>query len=103
MSEKYIQQVLEIEKQADAIHDAAVDEAIQLPIKAEQEAQVIIEKARAAAQEEAHQIIESAQSEEESARILTQAEEKVQEAEALAQSNLERAVAHVLDRIMGRE
>ncbi len=32
MNEKHVQQVLEIEKQAQEIHDAAVREAQQLPI-----------------------------------------------------------------------
>ena len=47
MNEKHIQQVLEIEKQAQEIQEAAVREAQQLPILAEQEAQALVEKAKA--------------------------------------------------------
>jgi len=47
LNEKNIQEVLEIEKQADAIHEAALHEAQQIPVQAEQEAQALIEKARA--------------------------------------------------------
>ena len=61
MNENRIQQVLEIEKQAQEIHEVALRDAQQLPILAEQESQVVMEKARAGAQEEARQLVANAQ------------------------------------------
>jgi vacuolar-type H+-ATPase subunit H len=98
-----IQQVLDVEKQAQAIHDAAMREAEQYPKRAEQEAQALVEQARTAAEEEARQLLSKAQSEEESARILAQAQEEVQRMEVIAMSNFDRAVSFVLDRVAGRE
>jgi V/A-type H+-transporting ATPase subunit G/H len=102
-SEEHIQQVLEIESQARAIYEAAEREAEQLPRQVEQEAQALIEKARTDAQEEARRLVANAQAPEECARILSQAEEEVRRTEALALSHFDRAVAHVLDRVVGRE
>jgi len=103
MNENRIQQVLEIEKQAREIYDAAVREAQQLPAQAELEAQSILDKARNQAREEARQLVARAQAEEETAKILAQAEEKNRQVEALAMSNFERAVNYILDRVIGRE
>ena len=102
MNEKHIQQVLGIEKQAQEIHDAATREAQQLPVTAEQEAQALIEKAQAEAQNEAREMLSKVKADEESARILSEAEEKNRQFEALALSNLDRAVAYVLERVIGR-
>jgi vacuolar-type H+-ATPase subunit H len=103
MNEKHIEQVLEIEKQAQEIHDAAVREAQQLPVKAEQEAQALVEKAIADAHLQARQMISKVQADEESARILAEAEEKNRQFETLAMSNFERAVAYVIERVLGTE
>ncbi|HEX9838100.1 MAG TPA: hypothetical protein VGA72_02070 [Anaerolineales bacterium] len=102
MNEKHIQQVLEIEKQAQEIHEAAIREAQQLPVTAEQEAQALIEKAQAEAQQQAREMVSKVQADEESARILSEAEEKNRQFEALAMSNFDRAVAYVLERVIGR-
>ena len=102
MNEKHIQQVLEIEKQAQEIHEAAVKEAQQLPVLAEQEAQALIEKAKAEAQQEAREMVSKVQADDESARILSEAEEKSRQLESLAKSNLDKAVAYVLERVAGR-
>lgn len=103
MNENRIQQVLEIEKQAQEIHEVAIRDAQQLPISADQESQAVIEKARADAQQEARDLIASAQAKEETARILVEAEEKNRQVEALAMSNFDRAVNYILDRVIGRE
>ena len=102
MNEKHIQQVLEIEKRAQEIHDAAVKGAQQLPVTAEQEAQALIEKAQAEAHQEAREMASKVQADEESARILSEAEEKSRQFEALAMKNFNRAVAYVLERVAGR-
>ena len=102
MNEKHIQQVLEIEKQAQEIHEAAVREAQQLPVIAEQEAQALIEKARAEAQQKAREIVAAVKAEDESARILSEVEEKNKRFEALAKSNFDPAVTSVLERVIGR-
>jgi len=102
MNEKLIEQVLQIEKQAQEIHEAARREAEQLPIQAEKEAQALIDKARSEAEEEARQMVASVQSKEESTRILAEAEEEARQLQALAISNIDRAVAYVLERVAGR-
>jgi vacuolar-type H+-ATPase subunit H len=103
MNEKYIQRVLEIEKQAQAIREAAQREAEQMPILAEDEAEDLLEKARAEAEEEAHQLVEDARSKEESTRIMAEAEENVQRLKTLTMSHFDRGVNYVLDRVAGRE
>ena len=102
MNEKHIQQVLDIEKRAQEIHDAAVKEAQQLPVAAEQEAQALVEKARADAQQKAREMVSQVKADEESARILSEAEEKNRQFEALAMKNFDRAVNDVLERVIGR-
>ncbi len=102
MNEKRIQQVLEIEKQANAVREAMVSEAAQLPSQAEKESQALIEKSRADAEREAREIIAKAQAQEETAKIMTQVHEKIQQTEALAHGNLNRAVAYVLARVVGK-
>ena len=102
LNEKHIQQVLEIEKQAQELHDAAVKEAQQLPILAEQESEALIEKAKAEAQQQAREMVSQVKADEESARILSEVEEKNKQFEALAMSNSDRAVDYVLERAIGR-
>ncbi len=102
MNEKHIQQVLEIEKRAQEIHEAAMKEAQQLPVIAEQEAQALMEKAKAEAQQNAREMVSGVKAEEESARILSEVEEKNKQFEALATSNFDRAVSYVLERVVGR-
>ena len=103
MNENRIRQVLGIEKRAQENYEAALNEAQRLPALAEQEAQEIINKARAEAQEEARQIVTRAKAEGEVDRILAEAEEKNRGLEARAMSNFDRAVNYILDRVAGRE
>jgi vacuolar-type H+-ATPase subunit H len=103
MNEKRIQQVLEIEKQAQQILDSAIKDAEQLPVIAEKEAQELIEKARSEAKVEASQIVAKARSEAETSRIISEAEEKTHKIENLAMKNFDRAVAFVLERVIGKE
>jgi V/A-type H+-transporting ATPase subunit G/H len=102
-NEKVIEKVLEIEKHADQIHDKAVQEAEQLPVRADQDAQSIIEKSRITAQADASKLLDNAKVQEQSADILREAEKNVQHTEILASSNFNRAVAYVIARVIGRE
>ena len=102
MNEKRIEQVLEIEKQAQQILDGAKRDADQLPARAEQEAREMVERARTQAQEEARQMLEKAQSQEETAGIVSKAEEKNRDIEKRATQNLDKAVAYVLDCVIGK-
>ena len=102
-NEEFIQKVLEIEKQADKIHDKAVLEADLLPVKAEQESQAMLEKARLSAQEEASKLVDQAKVQEKSEDILTDAQNNIQHSETLASTNFNRAVAYVIARVIGRE
>ncbi len=103
MNEKRIQDVLEIDRQAQAVHEAALSEAEQLPRKAEQDAQAIIDKAKADAEEEGRQAIARARAGDETERIIAQAEEKARNNENLAMTHFDRTVSYVLARVVGRE
>ena len=102
MNEKQIQKVIEIEKRAQEIHDAALKEAQQLPVLAEQEAQALIEKAKAEAEQEAREMLSQVHADEEGARILSEVEEKNRQFETVATGNIDRAVDYVLERVIGR-
>lgn len=102
MNEKRIQQVLEIEKQANAIREAMIREASQLPGQTEKEAQTLIDQSRADAEREAQAIIAKAQSEQDTESILTQVHEKIEQTESLAQGNFNHAVTYVISRVIGR-
>lgn len=101
MNETLIQQVVEIEKQAQEIHDTAVREAQQVPIQAEQEAQALIAKAKAEAHEEARKMLASAQPAEVSGSSAAEGVAN-SEFEASARQNFDKAVALVLERVIGR-
>ena len=103
MNENRIKQVLEIEKRAQENYEAALKEAQQLPALAEQEAQEIVNKTRAQAEEEARQIVAKAKAEDEVSRILAEAEEKNRQLEAQAMNNFDRAVNFIIDRVAGKE
>ena len=102
MNEKHIQQVLEIEKQAQEIHEAAVKEAQQLPIQAEQEAQALIAKAKADAHEEARKMLAGLQPGDATGQSVTDAVGGNSEFEASAKQNFDKAVAFVLERVIGK-
>jgi vacuolar-type H+-ATPase subunit H len=103
MNEKHIQQILDIEKQAQAIHEAAVREAEQLPLQAEKDAQKLLEQARADVQNEARQMIENAKAENEITQILANAENQVQHDDTVAARNINRTVVYVINRVVGGE
>jgi V/A-type H+-transporting ATPase subunit G/H len=103
VNENRIKQVLEIEKRAKENYEAALKEAQQLPTLAEQEAQEIINKARAEAEEEARKIVAQARAEDEVTRILADAEAKDRQLEAQSTGNFDRAVNFIIDRVTGHE
>jgi len=102
MNEKRIRDVLEIEKQAQEMLVTANRDAEQLPIQADLDGRDLIEKARISAGEEAHRILEQAQSVDEAAQIMSKAQARMGEGEKLAAKNLEKAVAYVLERVSGK-
>ena len=103
MNEKRIQQVLEIEKKAEEIRAKAAAEAEQIPVRAEQEGQDLIDKARAGAEDEARRLVAKAKAEQESAGILASTTEQLHRTETTAKLNFDRAVAYVLSRVVGKE
>ena len=103
VNEKRIQQVLDIEQQAEEIRAKAVAAAEQLPAQADIEAQELIERSRAKAQEEARTLVSRARAEQDSNTILAETNEHLRVAEVTAMGNLSRAVAYVLARVVGRE
>ncbi len=102
MNEKRIEQVMQIEKQAQQILDGAKQSASEIPVQAEREAQAQLEKALAEAQAEASKLLAAASAQDETARILAEAEQKSRSAAEQAAKNLDRAVAFVLDRVLGK-
>ena len=102
MNEKRIQEVIEIEKQAEAIVLAARVEADRLPLQAEADAQQLLKDARAAAERDARQMVEQARAEDQTATIMSAAENRMSESEWLAAKHLEQAIQYVLDRVVGK-
>lgn len=102
MNEKHIQQVLEIEKQAQEVQEKARREAQEIPVKAEQEAQALIAKAKAEAQEEARKMLAAVQTGDGSAQDSAEAAPQNNEFEGKAKANFDKAVAFVLERVIGR-
>ena len=102
-NEILIGKVLEIEKQAEHIHDKALLDAKSVPVKAEQDGTALVEKTRQAAQAEASKLIDQAKVQEQSADILAESEKNIQHNENLASGNLNRAVTYVVNRVIGRE
>lgn len=102
MNDKRIEQVLDIEKQAQGILDAATREAEQLPAQAEQEAQALIAQARADAEAEARKIVEAAGAEDQAKDIAASMAKTSTEAQEKAKANLDQAVAYVLERVIGK-
>ncbi len=103
MNDQNIQAVLKLEKKARSVYDAAVREAEQLPVQAEQEAQAFIEKARIDAQNESRDLISKAEAKEEASRIMAEADEKAKQMEAAVKKNFDTAVAYVLKQVLNRE
>ncbi|MFN2119187.1 MAG: hypothetical protein ACK2T0_02195 [Anaerolineales bacterium] len=102
MNEKRIEEVIEVEKGAEEMLEAARKEAERLPIEAEEEARKLVDEARAAAQQEARRLVDEAESDVQVKEILSAAEEKGKELESRSKANFDRAVAFVLDRVVGR-
>jgi hypothetical protein len=103
VNENHIQQILAYEQKASEIYDAAIKEAEQLPVIAEQEAQAMVAKARQRAEEEARALLQPADIDEECARILDQLADKLSRTEKFAKMNHDRAVDYVLARVIGME
>lgn len=103
MNEKNIRRVLEIEKQAHELQEKAKRDAQEIPVRAEQEAQAMLARARAEAQEEARNLVASIKADDRSRDILAEVGAKNSEFEALTRKNFDKAVAFVLDRVLGKE
>jgi vacuolar-type H+-ATPase subunit H len=102
MNNRYIQQVLDIEKRSQEIHEKAKRDAQELPVLAEQEAQALIAKVKAESEEEARKIIAEAQAEDKAKDVLADVDQKNSEIESKANANFDKAVAYVLERVIGR-
>jgi len=102
MNDKHIQQVLEIEKQAQLVQEKARREAQDIPAKAEQEAQALIAKARSDAQEDARKMVAAVHADDTSGQLAADNASKNTEFEAKAKHNFDKAVAFVLERVIGR-
>ena len=102
MNEKIIRQVLEIEKQAKELQEKAKRDTQEIPARAEQEAQAMLARARAEAQDEARKIVAGVQSEDKSKDVMAEVSARTSEFETLAKKNFDKAVAYVLDRVLGK-
>jgi vacuolar-type H+-ATPase subunit H len=101
MNEKRIQEVIEIEKQAQQLLAKASRAAEDLPAKAELEAREIIEQARASAKQEAKELLERSAAEDEAAEIISRSQAKMGDDDRLAEKNMEKAVTYVLQQVIG--
>ena len=102
MNEKNIRQVLEIEKAAQELQEQAKRDAQEIPARAEQEAQALLARAKTEAQDEARKLVAAVQAEDRSKDIVADVSTKNAEFEALAKKNFDKAVAFVLERVLGR-
>ncbi len=102
MNERRIEQVMQIENQAQRVLDKAKDDAARLPVEAEREAQAILERTRTEARAEAEKLIEAAAAEAETQRIISEAETRIREADEVARRNIDRAVQFVVDKVLGK-
>lgn len=100
---KNIEQIIEIEKQAQEMSQAAIRDAEKLPAQAQEEAQALIEKARQEAEAEARRLVEGARADDEVARILSEAQQQADQSKSLAEQNLDQAVRFVIDRVSGKK
>ncbi|MDY0020465.1 MAG: hypothetical protein RBT47_10725 [Anaerolineae bacterium] len=105
MSREIIERILNIEADAERIHDDARLQAAQLTEEAEQAASSLLERAQRESREQARQMIADgkAEAEAERARILAQAEADARTMETIAAGHSDAAVAFVLDQITGRK
>jgi len=101
MNEKRIQEVIEIEKQAQQLLAKASRAAEDLPAKAETQARAIIEQARAAAKQEAKKQLEQSAADDEAAEIISKSQAKMGEDDKLAEKNMDKAVRYVLQQVIG--
>ena len=97
-----IKKVLEIEKKAQELQEKAAREAQELPVKAEQEGQALIAKAKADAEEEARKLIAVAQSAGGAKDSSVAISEQSNQLDAMAKKNFDKAVAYVLERVIGK-
>jgi vacuolar-type H+-ATPase subunit H len=102
LNEKRIQEVVKIEKQADEILAKAVAEAERIPMLAEQETKALIENGCSQAEKEAKVLLESSLSNDETNKILREAESTNDHNATLAKRNFERATTYVVSRVVGR-
>ena len=102
MNEKRIREVIEVEQRALERVSQATREAEQVPVQAQAEAEKLIQTARVEAQDEARRLVERAQTADEAASIISRAEAEMTRIAAMADKNFERAVAHVVDRVLGK-
>jgi vacuolar-type H+-ATPase subunit H len=105
LNEERVQQIVDLEQKAQAIYDAAVQKAEQLPAQAKKEVQVLVEKAQTEAQAQASKLVADAKAkaQEESARVLEQAKQDAEHMKALSMGHFDRAVGFVLNQVTGRE
>ena len=103
MNDERIQQVMSIEKEASQIHDVALRDSQQILTLASQEVDTIIEKSKKEAALESQKLVAEVPVEEESTRILKEAEERIARDLNLSKGNLERAVNYVIDHTIGKE
>jgi vacuolar-type H+-ATPase subunit H len=103
LNDNRIQQILDIEKKADAIRAAALKEAQMIPQQAELKAQALIDQSRKDTEEEVRRLLDTAKADKEGDQIISEAQAKIKHNELLAAQNMDRAISYVLSRVVGKE
>jgi hypothetical protein len=103
LNDNRIQQILDIEKKADAIRAAALKEAQMIPEQAELKAQALIDQSRKDTEEEVRRLLDTAKADKEGDQIISEAQAKIKHNELLAAQNMDRAISYVLSRVVGKE
>ena len=102
MNEKRIREVIEVEQRALELLAQANREAERIPLEAEAEAAAFLDSARRSAQDQARRIIDEAQQSDEAAETIARAQAEMMRITSLADKNLEKAIAFVVDSVLGR-
>jgi vacuolar-type H+-ATPase subunit H len=105
LSEEIIRQILDIERQAQDIHDEAQREAARIVEQAQRDADLSRRRAEEEAREEARGLLDEARrgAQQEGERILSRKREELRRIEEQAHSHMDEAIRYVLDGVAGRE
>ncbi len=100
MNEERLRKILEIENEAEALHEQASQEANTLPAQAEEQVRQLLEAAKKDAEVEAARLKGEICDPVSIQAVLTQNVQKMQQREALAKANMTKAINYVMQALL---